>query len=128
MKNKYRVNTDEEEIVFWVKQHPVSVIENQPDESIYGIDKESITILSPNWMQIAHWHTLASGGGMLPFASDKELDKLLIKHCLRRTSFFDLDIQPDEEDKPCVANIDEFLETVHPTLIDYIVLCIRRRM
>lgn len=125
--SRYRVRADAEEIKFFVRQSPVSIALSSQAGSD-GIVEESITIQAPTWNQIAVLHTMASGGGMLPFAPDKELDKLLIKYFLVSASFFEVDRQTEEEGQKYVANVVDLLSEVHPALIDYIVLCIRQRM
>jgi hypothetical protein len=125
--SRYRVSQDQETIRFWVKQSPILSMVNKP-EDMSGVEEESIVIIAPNWNQVAAMHTMVSGGGMIPFAPDKEIDKLLLKYCLVNTSFFDVARDVEEDGTEFMTNLDEFLSEIHPAMIDHIVLRIRQRM
>jgi hypothetical protein len=124
--SRYRVNKEEEKITFWVKTPNLSVIPAMPEDG--EAEEESIVVRAPTWNQVALLHTIASGGGMLPFAPDKELDKLLLRSFLISSSFFEVKRERDESEEEVMVNLDEMLNELHPALIDYIVLCIRQRM
>lgn len=124
--SRYRVKQEAEKITFFVNQSTLTVVPS--GQTSDDVIEESITVQHPTWNQVSSLYTAASGGGMLPFAPDKELDRLLIKYFLVSASFFDIDRQTDENGQMFVANLDDLLNNIRPFLIDFAVLCIRKSM
>jgi hypothetical protein len=123
--SRYRVKKEPETIGVWVKGPDVTVLRAQP-EDMTDVAKETVVIQAPTWNQMAALHTMATGGGMLPFAPD--IDKFLLKYFLISTSFFEVLRDKEEDGQLYMTNLDEMLNEIHPALINFIILCLRQRM
>lgn len=135
--SKYLLNDEIQKEEFYVHDDGKEMtirdsLEDVPEAEREKYSKEWIEYKVPSWNVVANINEMASGG-MTPFPIQQTVDRMLIMLFLHGASFFEVrrGIPEEPEEAPeQMLNIDELIgpKGVVPTLINKIILTLRRRM